>query len=409
MAECWEAIKLQAEVSPGEDAILSLCDLEDNGEVLFVRIPIGLDFPAPMWGRLVDASIAHGLILKAKARWRTVNDLQAVVSDIDWLWENWIPKGLPSMLAGPSGIGKTTMLHHFIKVVVTGGAWPDGSRQQPGVAVFVETEGAQALVVKHFRDMGIPMDRVYIPSFDGDLLGQVDLRRRDHQALLRQLCGDVRPALIGIDSIGGSQSRGENHAEEARPIMQFLAALARDFRCGLIASHHLKKRGDGFENAPLNIDLVRGSTVFVAYTRSLLALSKQKGILKLEILKSNVARIGEPLAVKFNTNVACDVCSVSFEPLEPEKPTPTLVQRCADWIRTVLAPGKQSAKTMAEWADGAGFSHGTLFRGAQMLEDNGELVRVTYGKTTIWELVGINDSVTTDISVPVTRTIELLD
>lgn len=390
MVPRWGDIKKAAQLGSVDAAILAVCGIEEKRGVVFLRVPVGLTFPPLLWNRLADACKAKGLTLKKTGKWPAVDDLRNAVSDLDWLWRGWIPKGFLTMLAGAPGTGKSTLAHHFIKVVVTGGCWPDGSKQKQHLAVIVETESAQVLLVKHFRDMGIPMNRVYMPGFDGDMMGQPDLAKPEHQDRLRALCEEKRPALVVLDSIGGAHTKGENRIEDIRPMMEFLATLARDHDCATLAVHHLKKRADGFEEAALTVNDVRGSSAITAFTRSLLGLSKKNGALQLEVVKSNVAAIGEPLSVKFETNEKGDVIGVKFGKVEPVKTAPTAVDQCADWIRaTLAAEGKQSAKTITEWGNAAGFTRGTLFRAAEKLEEEGELVRTGRGKATMWELFKI--------------------
>lgn len=114
------------------------------------------------------------------------------------------------------------------------------------------------------------------------------------------------------------------------------------------------------------------------------------GLLQLEAVESDVAPIPRPLLVRFESNSSGDVIAVAFDQVQADKPDPTAADRCAEWIlETLKTDGKQSAKTMTDWASGVGYSKGTLFRAAQQLEDSGALARIGRGNDTVWTLVNI--------------------
>lgn len=41
-----------------------------------------------------------------------------------WLWENWLPLGKLTLLAGPAGVGKTTLLMDIAATISNGGTLP---------------------------------------------------------------------------------------------------------------------------------------------------------------------------------------------------------------------------------------------------------------------------------------------
>lgn len=282
----WADIVTNAGLSFTELAVLRVCDYEQKRKVIWLRIPHGLALPPSIWNKVADSANKNGYTLKKGEKWPTVADLADAVSDLEWLWTNWIPKGFLTMLAGSPGTGKSTLAHWFIKIVVDGGKWPDGTIQKPQPVVMIETEAAQVLLNKHFRDMQIPAHKVYMPGFDGDMLSQPDLSKEDHRQRVLQLCEEKRPALVVLDSIGGAHTKGENRIEDVRPMMEFLAMLARDYDCSTLALHHLKKRSNEFDAADLRVDDVRGSSAITAFTRSLLGISFKKGKRRvLEVVK----------------------------------------------------------------------------------------------------------------------------
>ena len=41
-----------------------------------------------------------------------------------WLWKNWLPLGKLTLLAGPAGVGKTTLLMDIAATISNGGTLP---------------------------------------------------------------------------------------------------------------------------------------------------------------------------------------------------------------------------------------------------------------------------------------------
>src|SRR5262245_26445054 len=51
---------------------------------------------------------------------------------ITWLWGGWLSRGKVHVLAGPPGVGKTTVAMALAAAISAGGNWPDGTRADPG-------------------------------------------------------------------------------------------------------------------------------------------------------------------------------------------------------------------------------------------------------------------------------------
>jgi putative DNA primase/helicase len=45
---------------------------------------------------------------------------------IAWLWKGWLASGKFHVLAGPPGVGKSTIALDMLATITVGGAWPEG-------------------------------------------------------------------------------------------------------------------------------------------------------------------------------------------------------------------------------------------------------------------------------------------
>lgn len=119
----------------------------------------------------------------------TITDLERRVK-VGWLWENWLPTGTLTLLVGKARIGKSALGLAMANIVVTGCNWPDGQlNDNPGLAVWVETEGAQAILLDRANKWGMSLEKVLLPCTTNDPLDKLWLDEHsepDWEALERE-------------------------------------------------------------------------------------------------------------------------------------------------------------------------------------------------------------------------------
>jgi len=193
---------------------------------------------------------------KQPATWA---DLDGVFGPIAWEWQNWIPRGFLTLLAGESGTGKSILALHFCSLFLGANAlWPDDTvyAGAPSDVLWVEAEEAQWLNWERAKAWGLPADHIRTPF--ADPMHEVRLEDPAHrQAIERAVCGDeVRFAVI--DSLSGA-SQGDENSIEVLGLVKWLAALARDTGKAILLLHHLRKPGllDGGRS---ELSRVRGVT-----------------------------------------------------------------------------------------------------------------------------------------------------
>jgi len=178
-------------------------------------------------------------------------------------------------------------------------------------------------------------------------------------------------------------------------LLGFLSRLALEFDCALLLIHHLRKRPGGQMAFALTQDDVRGSGHIVAAARSVLGLSiiqtgpepDKNSPMRLEILKTNLARYPRPLGVH---KVPLEPAGVTLRYGEaPEEyQEPNKVDQCADWLLArLLEQGEpMKPKEIVELAAEEGHSRASVYRARDFLESEGLLVNVGTRPHCLWTL-----------------------
>lgn len=225
---------------------------------------------------------------------------------VGWLWPNWIPRGMLSLLGAFQGTGKSWMVLDLARIVIDGGVWPDGSPvERTGCVVYVDAEGIPQVLNERAVALNINRRKLFLQMAEP---GEVfDLSRREWQDRLIDAVMTLRPQLVIIDSLSSISSTGQNSVEEINALLAFLVGLAREADCGLLMIHHLRKPAGGQLYLPgLNIHDFRGSGHITAMARTVLGLSvvqsgKQfslNGPRRLDLVKTNLGPYPQPLGIE---------------------------------------------------------------------------------------------------------------
>ncbi len=113
--------------------------------------------------------------------------------DIEWVWQNWIPKQFCTFLYGEAGLGKSSFLHYLTACVTRGWDLPDGSKltEPRGVVYISYEEPTNSVLVPALRKSGADMSRVSILSkVKRDVQQLGDLADRGPGSAYRRCCVD---------------------------------------------------------------------------------------------------------------------------------------------------------------------------------------------------------------------------
>lgn len=364
---------------------------EQQRDCLVFRMPESVSMLDDIWETIKEVCISHKVICRKEGRYANLEELDQILGNVKWLWKNWLPIGSLSLLVGDPGSNKSMLAMDLAKTVANGGKWPmTEDVQEPGNVVWIEAEAGHQMLRQRANAMGLDKSRVWLGNFDGDVVAQPDLLNEQHQGQLKELVKAKKPELIIIDSLSGINQRGENKVEEVRPILQFLADLARDEQSSILMIHHLRKSSPG-ESIEIELNKVRGSGAIVAFSRSIIGLEKQETRRIVRHVKGNYAPPQRPIvASPAYENAGTDKEKISILYAEFQSPAPKVskVEKCAEWIVSLIRQSGNTEVPLSEIilkGEAEGYSRGNIYNAKDFLVDQ---ISVTgTGKQAFWSLV----------------------
>lgn len=285
---------------------------------------------------------------------------------VEWLWLNWIPRGMLSLLGAFQGTGKSWMALDMARIVTQGLAWPDGAPvDRHGPAIYVEAENVPRLTKARIAEMGIQARGIYpvIPDDHGIL----NLNSPVWQERLADMAADLKPELIIIDSLTSISDTGQNSVEDVNRLLMYLVSLADFANCGMLLIHHLRKPSSGQLSIPgVSIHDFRGSSHITAMARTALGLSVMQtgkgfslnGPRRLDLVKTNLGPYPDPLGVRIVEQNG----HKQFEYGEAPSADATARDDCGDWLLDLLEEGPMKVKDIIAAGEAEGFSRAMIYR-----------------------------------------------
>ncbi len=376
-AKCWRAIQDK----PGKAE-----KLEALGEALdFQNTPTNAD----IYQRILS-------LRPGGMRIEPLDEIKDTIAPIEWVWDGWIPRGMITILAAVPSAGKTgLMLDLARRVSSKGGTWPDGKpiKKDSANVLYIDAENQPEVINERALSWKINLKRFFLKwPEDGEVFDLGDDRNQD---MVYEWAYAAKPELINIDSFGSINSKGENNIEDVRKILSYLTMLARDSKCGLILSHHLRKR-PGFMSPLLDLsqDDLRGSSHIVAAARAILGLSviqtteeaDPNGPRKLNALKMNIGPYPTPLGFEmvpgYPTGYSLKWGDAPKPYREPDK-----VDLCADWLADILADSDKPLKELVKLGQNEDFSKGLIIRAKQKYPGRFTDTKARRDPSNTWKLV----------------------
>ena len=288
-------------------------------------------------------------------------DARKVVSETSWLWQDYLPRGHVSILAGSGGIGKTLVMLDLVKRILGGTTWPDGTPcEKVPFIMWADTEGTQALLCHRTEKLGIPDESIRFAFPKHDPLGDL---RLDDSAVWKMFESAVkrhRPPAVIVDSLCGSHGGDEDSAKIMTKVLGKLQRLARDVNCLMLVCHHIRKKGEEYAT-DIRLDDLRGSSAIAANARTVYAIEpcnidEPDGTRRLKCLKSNLSIFGDTLAFEVDEEEILWVDTPEAEQQKSEQ------AKARDFLRAFLRGGPQLAKDVETVAKKSGLAFRTVRR-----------------------------------------------
>lgn len=191
-----------------------------------------------------------------------------LVSDppaVPWVVDGFVARGILTLLAGREGVGKSMFAASLAVAVASGGGRVGPLTCHAGSVLIVDAENGEAEAHRRVRGLGLP-DEVagsfaWFECVAGDLLNP------DGIADLDDVLGDLRPALVILDSFASLWRGRENEAEHVQPDLDVLRNLLRRHDAGGLLLHHQGKGSAEY----------RGSTAIGAACEVTAGLGREQG------------------------------------------------------------------------------------------------------------------------------------
>lgn len=287
-------------------------------------------------------------------------DLLPHYGDIEWVWRNWLPRGMVSILAAETGIGKTACAMGLAGILTgPGEEWPDGlpGPEQPERVVFIETENRTHLLLQRLEGWGLGGFEL-VRQLPRDDRGGIDIAARAQQEAIANAVKRTGARLLIIDSLSAGHRLDENSKQMKRLLLD-LCRLAQETNVALLAIHHLRKRR-GNESTMTNLDRLRGSSTIAQLAVVTLTLERPdpgSRTLALRQIKNNVAAEQPPVGMQITQDGV--VWTDAPEGVEDKG---SALERARDFVLEALRDGPCRSTELASLAQAEGVSLATLYR-----------------------------------------------
>ncbi len=257
------------QVHPPADSTPAGCD-----DVPLTPMDAYSDIGAPARGETGEAKGGGRVDVIAKAL-RPLGELKAELRNT-YLVKGWIDQGAASTIYGESNVGKTFLALDMGLHVAAGEDW-HGSRVAQGLVIYAAAEGGRGIVnrLAAFKKDKPELARSAAGNFILLPLTLDLCAPGDAQAFVDAL-GDLRPALVVIDTLARSMGAGdENTAKDMGQFVANVDYIRAETGAHVLVIHHSGKdtsrgaRGSGALRGAVDteIELTRDGKVISATTR----------------------------------------------------------------------------------------------------------------------------------------------
>ncbi len=295
---------------------------------------------------------------------------------VRWLWRNWLPSGMITLLSGDPSAGKT-FISLAIAAGLSKGLTPDGERCEPTSTIYVSSENAPAEVLRpRFDSLNGDPSRLHL-LHGISLTGENGQKQRSGLTLsnldiIETAIRRTGARLIVFDPVQSylGSNVDMHRANEVRPILDGLARIAELMDCSVLLIRHLSKGGGskGIYRGLGSVDItacartewLAGGLPDAPGTRALIQIKNNLGAWprgrQYEIDESGkFSWLGE-------TNLtAGDLLA------EPSRQSDSKFAEAVDWLRATLENGPREQKIIREEAEAAGHSYASTRRAKSAL------------------------------------------
>jgi hypothetical protein len=319
----------------------------------------------------------------------SLGDIGSSLPAIEWVWKDYIPRGLLTILGASQGSGKSFVGIDLAYRIIHNIGFPDGTPiVRPGAnVIYVDAESVPQIMRERANYYGLDQSKIYPMLADvNDLL---DLGAVKYQDRLTEMVAFLKPELIIIDSLSSVHTRGQNNVEDLRALVGYLTRLAGWANCGVLLIHHIRKPSMG--NKMMNVDFgmedLSGSGYITQQARVVMSLRvvqtgpefDPNGPRELKVIKSNLGAYPNALGFSFE-RILPEGAKLKWDTKAPQAyREPTQMDACKEWLEDLLRDKSAGVKVseLLEIGYEEGFSRPTIFRARRELQSH---IHNTHGR-----------------------------
>ncbi len=290
-------------------------------------------------------------ILSARPGYRpqmqSLADLARELKPISWVWPNWIPRSMLTVLGASQGSGKSFVSLDLSWRIIHNINFPNGAPiARPGAnVIYVDAEMVPQILNERAENYNLDRSKLFLMLAEAGEM--IDLGKPRHQDRLAEMAAVLEPELIIIDSLSAIHTSGQNNVEDVRSLIGFLTGLVSWARCGMLLVHHIRKPNSGGQhmmNFDLGMEDLSGSGYITQQARVVLGLRvvqtgpkfDPNGPRELKVLKSNLSAYPDALGFQFEPLHPAGV-RLKWDTKAPQSyREPTQRDECAEWLEDFL-------------------------------------------------------------------------
>jgi len=296
---------------------------------------------------------------------------------VEWLWPNYVQYGALTLVVGPTGVGKTTLLAAVAAHVAGGPRIGGGKPVAPQNVLWLTIENDVVLEVREkLKAAKCDTARVFHPGYnaDGRVAHRLSLPGELHQ--LRRHIVQRSAALVCIEPMDSFLSDGfdVNSTADVRGLLDTLHQLAQEEHVAIVFTRHFNKCRIGGV-----LDWVSGSSAWSQCPRTVLTLQEHDAGGGVAVLtNSKPGLVKRPPSWTYRLDDAGS--APRFKLLDQQDPEaqemPGRLEAAADrsalaeaelFIRAELANGEVKTADLLKRALASGHSERTLRRARERL------------------------------------------
>lgn len=186
-----------------------------------------------------------------RSEWKTIRFSEAAIRPVEWLWQDYLPRGKLVMLDGDPKLGKSSAALDWAATLSSGGEWPDGTRSaEPADVLFIGTEdGLDDTLAPRALAAGADMDRIhYVQGTphpkDPEVLLPPTLDQIGHMRRLVEKHG-IRLVIVDVLMAHLGSNVDSHKDQDIRRVLSPLAKMADETGCTVLLLRHLNKNKGG--------------------------------------------------------------------------------------------------------------------------------------------------------------------